>query len=259
MRSSVCFNVLTCATPYKQRSLQTVARLPSDKAPRTGEGTRQGGMDAGRGRESERQGGLGVAGVWPVMGGGAVGDHRGNVGNEPEKIIAKEMSLRNVWPQRGGRRGGGGGSGREWNHISLRRIFILSSLGFFKPTSSTTGFPWQTATDGNISSSSSIEQTRCTGITFLSDLLLLFPLPTPTFCPYIQKREGGRSECITPCLVFSQCNLPPLFAEGIWWRAELHDHLVTLSAGGVISRPLFYFLYQRPRHKGACRSARRKI
>lgn len=130
MRSSVCFNVLTCATPYKQRSLQTVARLPSDKAPRTGEGTRQGGMDAGRGRESERQGGLGVAGVWPVMGGGAVGDHRGNVGNEPEKIIAKEMSLRNVWPQRGGRRGGGGGSGREWNHISLRRIFILPRWAF---------------------------------------------------------------------------------------------------------------------------------
>lgn len=33
MHSYVCFNVLTYATPYKQCSMQTVARLPSDKAP----------------------------------------------------------------------------------------------------------------------------------------------------------------------------------------------------------------------------------
>lgn len=38
MLSNVCFNVLTYATPYKQRSMQTVARLPSDKPSGAGEG-----------------------------------------------------------------------------------------------------------------------------------------------------------------------------------------------------------------------------
>lgn len=67
MLSNVCFNVLTYATPYKQRSMQTVARLPSDKPSGAGEGE------------------------CPVTGRrGAGGDQRGNVGNEPEKSLPRK-------------------------------------------------------------------------------------------------------------------------------------------------------------------------
>lgn len=54
MCSSVRFNVLTYATPYKQCFMQTVAELPSDKTPGKGEGYSLVRQRGGGGGETER-------------------------------------------------------------------------------------------------------------------------------------------------------------------------------------------------------------
>ena len=81
MHSNVCFNVLTYATPYKQCFMQTVAALPSDKAPEQEKETALWGREGWRkGRMSE-------------------GWTQRQCEKQARNIEAKKMSLLNIWRQ----------------------------------------------------------------------------------------------------------------------------------------------------------------